>query len=110
LVLLFQPMFDEFFNPPGDRQSLSTSEVQDPVIPSGPSESITMDVDAPSGSSFISSSDHQSTSVQHGVAAELSSEANLSAATDPVPFVNVFAPDPNFEASSSEVNTITEPN
>nr|GEV34170.1 hypothetical protein [Tanacetum cinerariifolium] len=103
-------MLDEYFNPPGGRQSLSTCEVQDPVIPTGPSESIPMNVDAPSGSSLISSSDHQSTSVQHGVAAELSTEANLSTATDPVPFVNVFAPDPNFEASLSEVNTITEPN
>nr|GEZ69849.1 hypothetical protein [Tanacetum cinerariifolium] len=83
LELLFKPMFDEYFNPPGDHQSPSTCEVQDPVIPTGPSESITMDVDAPSGSSLISSSDHQSTSVQH---------------------------DPNFEASSSEDNTITEPN
>nr|GEW18019.1 retrovirus-related Pol polyprotein from transposon TNT 1-94 [Tanacetum cinerariifolium] len=96
LVLLFQPMFDEYFNPPGDRRSFSTSEVQDPVIPTGPSESITMDVDAPSGSSLISSSDHQSTSVQLGVAAEQSTKANLSTATDPVPFVN-------------EDNTITEP-
>nr|GFD46812.1 hypothetical protein [Tanacetum cinerariifolium] len=42
-------MFDEYFNPPGDRHSLPTCEVQDPVIPTGPSESITMDVDAPSG-------------------------------------------------------------
>nr|GFD61596.1 hypothetical protein [Tanacetum cinerariifolium] len=74
--------------------------------PTGPSESITMDVDAPSGGSLISSLDHQSTLVQHGVAAEQSTEANLSTATDPVPFVNVFAPDLNFEASSSEVNTI----
>nr|GFD43948.1 hypothetical protein [Tanacetum cinerariifolium] len=102
LELLFQPMFDEYFNPPGDRHSLSTCEVQDPVIPTGPSESITMNVDAPSGSSLLSSSDHQSTSVPHGVAAEQSTEANLTTATDPVPFVNVFAPDPHFEASSSE--------
>nr|GFA42882.1 retrovirus-related Pol polyprotein from transposon TNT 1-94 [Tanacetum cinerariifolium] len=46
LELLFQPMFDEYFNPPGDCHSLPTCEVQDPVIPTGPSESITMDVDA----------------------------------------------------------------
>nr|GFD39978.1 integrase, catalytic region, zinc finger, CCHC-type, peptidase aspartic, catalytic [Tanacetum cinerariifolium] len=49
LVMLFQPMFVEYFNPPGDRHSLSTCEDQDPIIPTGPSESITMDVDAPSG-------------------------------------------------------------
>nr|GFD45477.1 hypothetical protein [Tanacetum cinerariifolium] len=42
-----------------------------------------MDVDAPSGSSLLPSSDHQSTSVQYGVAAEQSTEANLSTATDP---------------------------
>nr|GFD48677.1 hypothetical protein [Tanacetum cinerariifolium] len=47
-----------------------------------------MDVDAPSGGSLISSLEINSSSVQHGVAAEQSSEANLSTATDPVPFVN----------------------
>ncbi|GJY70939.1 retrovirus-related pol polyprotein from transposon TNT 1-94 [Tanacetum coccineum] len=44
------------------------------------------------------------------VAAEQSFEVNPFAAADPEPFVNVFAPDSNSEASSSEVITTTEPN
>ncbi|GJW79986.1 retrovirus-related pol polyprotein from transposon TNT 1-94, partial [Tanacetum coccineum] len=110
LELLFQPMFDEYFNPSGDRQYPSTNEVQDQVILTGQSTSISLDLDAPSGSQLTPSSDHQSSSVHYGVAAEQSSKVNPSPAADPVPFVNVFAPDPNSEASSSEDITITEPN
>ncbi|GJU25109.1 retrovirus-related pol polyprotein from transposon TNT 1-94 [Tanacetum coccineum] len=49
-------------------------------------------------------------SVHHGVATEHSFEVNPFAATEHEPFVNVFAPDPNSEASSSGVITITAPN
>ncbi|GKF91299.1 hypothetical protein Tco_0275000, partial [Tanacetum coccineum] len=41
---------------------------------------------------------------------EHSFEVNPFAATEHEPFVNVFAPDPNFEASSSGTLTITTPN
>ncbi|GJY88541.1 retrovirus-related pol polyprotein from transposon TNT 1-94, partial [Tanacetum coccineum] len=44
LEMLFQPMFDEYFNPPGIRQNPI------PVIPTGTSVSIAIDLDAPSGS------------------------------------------------------------
>ncbi|GKD36978.1 retrovirus-related pol polyprotein from transposon TNT 1-94 [Tanacetum coccineum] len=50
LEMLFQPMFDEYFNPPGNRQDPIPNVVQDPVIPTGPSVSISIDLDAPSGS------------------------------------------------------------
>ncbi|GKF99842.1 hypothetical protein Tco_0301533 [Tanacetum coccineum] len=33
--MLFQPMFDEYFNPPGIRQDPIPIVVQDPVIPTG---------------------------------------------------------------------------
>ncbi|GJY88270.1 retrovirus-related pol polyprotein from transposon TNT 1-94 [Tanacetum coccineum] len=66
--------------------------------------------DAPSGSHSPSSSAHQSSSVHHGVATEHSFEVNPFAATEHEPFVNVFAPDPNSEASSSGILTITTPN
>ncbi|GJU41322.1 retrovirus-related pol polyprotein from transposon TNT 1-94 [Tanacetum coccineum] len=82
LELLFQPMFDEYFTPP----------------------------DALSGSHLTSSPDHQSSLVHHGVSVEHSFEVNPFAAADPKPFVNLFAPDLNSEASSSGVITITEPN
>ncbi|GJS95651.1 retrovirus-related pol polyprotein from transposon TNT 1-94 [Tanacetum coccineum] len=50
LEMLFQPMFDEYFNPPGIRQDPIPNVAQDPVIPTGPSVSISIDLDAPSGS------------------------------------------------------------
>ncbi|GJR38934.1 hypothetical protein Tco_1214618 [Tanacetum coccineum] len=92
LEMLFQPMFDEYFNPPG------------------PSVSIAIDLDAPSGSHTSSPLDHHSSSVHHGVAGEQFAEVNPFAAADPEPFVNVFAPDYNSEASSSREITIPESN
>ncbi|GKA18963.1 retrovirus-related pol polyprotein from transposon TNT 1-94, partial [Tanacetum coccineum] len=57
-----------------------------------------------------SSSDHQSSSVHQGVAAKHSFKVNPFVAADPEPFVNVFAPDHNSEASSSGVIARTESN
>ncbi|GJW86860.1 hypothetical protein Tco_0162200 [Tanacetum coccineum] len=115
LEMLFQPMFDEYFFPPGNRQDPLPSVVQDPVIPTGPSVSMSIDLDAPSGSHTSSPLDHHSSSVHHGVAGEQYAEVNPFAAADHEPFVNVFAPDPTTEASSSgeimmpELNQSTQP-
>ncbi|GKA70386.1 hypothetical protein Tco_0776450 [Tanacetum coccineum] len=117
LEMLFQPMFDEYFNPPGIRQDHIPNVAQDPVIPTGPSVSIAIDLDAPSGSHTSSPSplDHHSSSVYHGVAGEQYAKVNPFAAADHEPFVNVFAPDLTFEASSSgeimmpEINQSTQP-
>ncbi|GJV79175.1 hypothetical protein Tco_1515045 [Tanacetum coccineum] len=100
LEMLFQPMFDEYFNPPGNRQDPIPNVVQDPVIPTSPSVSISIDLDAPSGSHISSPLDHHSSSVHHGVAGEQYAEVNPFAAADHEPFVNVFALDPTSEASS----------
>ncbi|GJY18166.1 retrovirus-related pol polyprotein from transposon TNT 1-94, partial [Tanacetum coccineum] len=111
LELLFQPMFNEYFETPtGDHQMTHVPAVPPPIIPTDPSISISFDHDAPSGSHSPSSSAHQSSSVHHGVATEHSFEVNPFAATEHEPFVNVFAPDPNSEASSSGTLTITTPN
>ncbi|GJW04050.1 retrovirus-related pol polyprotein from transposon TNT 1-94, partial [Tanacetum coccineum] len=110
LEMLFQPMFDEYFNPPGIRQDPIPNVAQDPVIPTGPSVSIAIDLDAPSGSHTSSPLDHHSSSVHHGVAGEQYAEVNPFAAADPEPFVNVFALDYNSEASTSEKITIPESN
>ncbi|GJZ09183.1 retrovirus-related pol polyprotein from transposon TNT 1-94 [Tanacetum coccineum] len=110
LEMLFQPMFDEYFTPPGVRQDPIPNVAQDPVIPTGPSVSIAIDLDAPSGSHTSSPLDHHSSSVHHGVAGEQYAEVNPFAAANPEPFVNVFAPDYNFEASSSREITIPELN
>ncbi|GJS96437.1 retrovirus-related pol polyprotein from transposon TNT 1-94 [Tanacetum coccineum] len=111
LELLFQPMFDEYFETPtGDHQMPHVPAIPPPVIPTDPSVSISFDHDAPSSSHSPSSSAHQSSSVHHGVATEHSFEVNPFAATEHEPFVNVFAPDPNSEASSSGTLTIPTPN
>ncbi|GJT71209.1 hypothetical protein Tco_1030495 [Tanacetum coccineum] len=81
-----------------------------PVNLINPSESILVDPDAPSSSHSPSTSDHQSSSVHHRLAAEHSFEVNPFAPANPEPFVNVFAPDRNCEASSSREIMITEPN
>ncbi|GJW25401.1 reverse transcriptase domain-containing protein [Tanacetum coccineum] len=84
LELLFQPMFDEYFETTtGDPQMPPVPSAQAPAIPTGPSVSISFDRDAPSGSHSPSSSAHQSSLVHH---------------------------DPNSEASSSRTITITTPN
>ncbi|GJS29215.1 retrovirus-related pol polyprotein from transposon TNT 1-94 [Tanacetum coccineum] len=110
LEMLFQPMFDKYFNPPVIRQDPIPNVVQDPVITTSQSVSILVDPDAPSGSHISSPLDHHSSSVHHGVASEQYAEVNPFATVDPKLFVNVFAPDYNSEASSSREITIPEPN
>ncbi|GKB03715.1 hypothetical protein Tco_0831858 [Tanacetum coccineum] len=110
LEMLFQPMFDEYFNPPGTRQDHIPNVAQDPVIPTGPSVSIAIDLDAPSGSHTSSPLDHHSSSVHHGVAGEQYAEVNPFAADDHAPFVNVFALEYHSEASSSGEITIPDSN
>ncbi|GJR23167.1 retrovirus-related pol polyprotein from transposon TNT 1-94 [Tanacetum coccineum] len=96
LDILFQPVFDEYFETSIiDRLVPPAPAPQVPVNPTGPSVSILIDQEAPSGSHSPSSSDHQSSLVHQGVAAEHSFEVNPFAADDPKPFVNVFAPNHN---------------
>ncbi|GJS87214.1 retrovirus-related pol polyprotein from transposon TNT 1-94 [Tanacetum coccineum] len=106
--MLFQPMFDEYFNPPGIRQDPNVA--QDLVIRTGPSVSIAIDLEAPSGSHTSSPLDHHSSSVHQGVAGEQYAKVNPFAAADLEPFVNVFAPGYNSEASSSREINIPESN
>ncbi|GKB03248.1 hypothetical protein Tco_0831337 [Tanacetum coccineum] len=111
LEILFQPIFDKYFESSMvDRLVPPAPAAQAPVNPTSPSVSIPIDQEAPLGSHSPSSLDHQSSSVHQDVAAEHSFEVNPFAATDPEPFVNVFAPDQNSEASSSGVIAITESN
>ncbi|GJZ19225.1 retrovirus-related pol polyprotein from transposon TNT 1-94 [Tanacetum coccineum] len=88
LEILFQPMFDEYFESSTvDRLVPPAPAAQALVNPTGPSVSIPIDQEAPSGSHSPSSSDHQSSSVHQGVAAEHLFELNPFAAIDPEPFV-----------------------
>ncbi|GKA32785.1 retrovirus-related pol polyprotein from transposon TNT 1-94 [Tanacetum coccineum] len=73
-----------------------------PVNSAGTPSSTTIDQDAPSLSHSPSSLALQSPSLQQGIAAESTiMEDNPFAPVDHDPFVNVFAPEPSFEASSS---------
>ncbi|GJS24333.1 putative reverse transcriptase domain-containing protein [Tanacetum coccineum] len=111
LEILFQPMFDEYFESlTVDRLVPPVPKAQVPVNPSGPSISISVNQDAPLGNHSPSFSDHQSSLVHHGVAADHSFKVNPFAPANHEPFVNVFAPDPSSEASSSGEISIAESN
>nr|GEV75955.1 hypothetical protein [Tanacetum cinerariifolium] len=103
LEILFQPMFDEYLEPPrAERLILSAQAVQAPVNSAGTPSSTTIDKDAPSHSISLSSSALQSYSLNQGVAAEPNyMEDHTIAPVNNTPFVNVFALEPHYEASSS---------
>ncbi|GKE29014.1 retrovirus-related pol polyprotein from transposon TNT 1-94 [Tanacetum coccineum] len=102
LEILFQPMFDEFIEPPRVERPVSpTPAVPVPVNTAGTPSSTTIDQDAPSPSHLPSSSALQSPSSNQGIAAGSTIiEDNPFAPVDNNPFVNVFALEPSSEASS----------
>ncbi|GJT25098.1 retrovirus-related pol polyprotein from transposon TNT 1-94 [Tanacetum coccineum] len=103
LDILFQPMFDEYLEPPRvDRPVSPASAVPVPVNSAGTPSSTTIDQDAPSPSHSPSSSAIQSPSLHQGVATESSlMEENLFAPVDNDPFINIFSPEPTSKASLS---------
>nr|GEZ73302.1 hypothetical protein [Tanacetum cinerariifolium] len=100
LEILFQPMFDEYLEPPCVERSVSPAQaVQASVISASTPSSTTIDQDAPSPSISPSSLALQS---QQGVVAEPTfMRNNLVAPVDNNPFINVFALKPSSDASSS---------
>ncbi|GJX26146.1 retrovirus-related pol polyprotein from transposon TNT 1-94 [Tanacetum coccineum] len=104
LEILFQPMFDEYLEPPRVERPVSPAPaVPVPVNSAGTPSSTTIDQDVPSPSLSPSSSALQSLSLQQGAAAGSTIiEDNLVAPVDNDPFINVFASEPSSEASSSE--------
>nr|GEW86300.1 putative ribonuclease H-like domain-containing protein [Tanacetum cinerariifolium] len=110
LEILFQPMFDEYLEPPHVRRPVSPAlVVQVPVNSAGTPSSTTIDQNAPSLSISPSSSALQSHSLHQGVAAESPfMEDNPVAPVDNNPFINVFAPEPSSDASSSGDVSSTE--
>nr|GEY10261.1 integrase, catalytic region, zinc finger, CCHC-type, peptidase aspartic, catalytic [Tanacetum cinerariifolium] len=103
LEILFQPMFDEYLEPPHVKRPVHpTQAVQAPVNSAGTPSSTTIDQDAPSPSILSSSSELQSHSLHQGVAAEPTYMEDYPVApVDNNPFVNIFASEPHSEASSS---------
>nr|GEU57926.1 retrovirus-related Pol polyprotein from transposon TNT 1-94 [Tanacetum cinerariifolium] len=104
LEILFQLMFDEYLEPPCVERPVSPfTAVPVLFISAGTPSSTTIDQDAPSLSHLPSSSTLQSPCLHHGVAAGSTRiEENPLAPVDNDPFVNVFALEPSFEASTSE--------
>ncbi|GJT02753.1 retrovirus-related pol polyprotein from transposon TNT 1-94 [Tanacetum coccineum] len=103
LEILFQPMFDEYLEPTRVERPVSPAPIVSVLVTSaGTPSSTTIDQDAPSPSHSPSSSALQSSSLHQGVAAESTlMEDNPFPPIDNDPFVNVFAPEPSSEASSS---------
>nr|GEW12274.1 hypothetical protein [Tanacetum cinerariifolium] len=104
LEILFQPMFDEYLEPHRVERSVSPAlAVQVPVNLAGIPSSTIIEQDAPFPSILQSSSKLQSPSLYQGISAESTlMEDNLVAPINNNPFINVFALEPSFDASSSE--------
>ncbi|GJW32215.1 retrovirus-related pol polyprotein from transposon TNT 1-94 [Tanacetum coccineum] len=124
LEMLFQPLFDEYFDTPPVSQPVPPAPaVHDlvfqpappaladhvPVFPTGTPASFSIEEDAPL-TSISSSSIHQSPSVHQGVAVDHTLAVNPFAPVDDVPFVNIFAPDLSSEATSSGEVSPADPN
>nr|GFD23821.1 hypothetical protein [Tanacetum cinerariifolium] len=103
LEILFQLIFDEYLEPPYVERPVSPATVvQVPVNSAGTPSSTTIDQDAPSPSHSPSSSELQPPISNQGVATGSTIiEDNHFAHADNDPFVNVFAPKPSSEVSSS---------
>nr|GEU95608.1 retrovirus-related Pol polyprotein from transposon TNT 1-94 [Tanacetum cinerariifolium] len=97
-------MFDEYLEPLRVERPIHPAQaVKAPVNSAGTPSSTTTDQDAPSPSISPSSSALQSHSLHQGIAAEPTyMEDHPVAPVYNNPFVNVFAPEPHSEASSSE--------
>nr|GEV81624.1 hypothetical protein [Tanacetum cinerariifolium] len=103
LEILFQPMFDEYLEPLRIERLVSPAPaVLASVNTIGTPSSTTIDQNAHSSSHSPSSLEIQSLSLQQNVAAESTiMEDNSPSPFDNDLFVNVFALEPSFEASSS---------
>nr|GEW15831.1 hypothetical protein [Tanacetum cinerariifolium] len=102
LEILFQPMFDEYLEPPSIKRLVPPGHaVQVLVVSAGTPSSTTIDQDAPSTSHSPSSLEVQAPILHQGVAAGPTFEDNPFAQADNDPFVNMFTLEPSFEESSS---------
>ena len=111
---LFDPMFDEYFEP----QQMNAPEatmvqppdgvVNDQDDNNGPSTSLSWDSEAPAISQSVSTSNVQPSLAHRAANVDNSSEVNPFAPPDNEPFVNIFAPEPSNDVTSSdESNTAT---
>ncbi|GJY64302.1 retrovirus-related pol polyprotein from transposon TNT 1-94 [Tanacetum coccineum] len=109
LEILFQPIFNEYFEPPRVKRHVPLAPaVQVPVVLAGTPSSTSIDQDASSTSHSPSSLEVRPPISHQGVAAEPTIEDNPFAQADNDPFVNVFVPEPSSEESSSGVVSSAE--
>ncbi|GJS35440.1 putative ribonuclease H-like domain-containing protein [Tanacetum coccineum] len=102
LEILFQPMFDEYLEPPSvERHVPLAPVVQVPVVSAGTPSSKTINQDALSTSNLQSSLEVQPPISHQGVAARPTIEDNPFAQAEYNPFVNAFTLEPSSEESSS---------
>nr|GEW10235.1 retrovirus-related Pol polyprotein from transposon TNT 1-94 [Tanacetum cinerariifolium] len=103
LEILFQPMFDEYLEPPRvDRPASFASAVLVPVNSADTPSSTIIDQDAPSPSHSSSSLALQPPCSHQGIAAKYTlMDENPFAPIDKDPFINIFSLEPTSAASSS---------
>nr|GEX72686.1 retrovirus-related Pol polyprotein from transposon TNT 1-94 [Tanacetum cinerariifolium] len=103
LEILFQPLFDEYLEPPRVERPVSPAPaIQASANSAGTPSSTTIDQDVPSPSISPSSSTLQSHSLHQGVVAESTfMEDNLVALVDNHPIINIYALEPSSDASST---------
>nr|GEU82808.1 retrovirus-related Pol polyprotein from transposon TNT 1-94 [Tanacetum cinerariifolium] len=103
LEILFQPMFDEYLEPPRIERPVSpTPTVPVPINLAGTPSSTSIDQDTPSLSHSPSPPALQSLCLHQGLAAESTlMDENPFAPVDNDPFINIFASKPTYESSSS---------
>ncbi|GKE41956.1 retrovirus-related pol polyprotein from transposon TNT 1-94 [Tanacetum coccineum] len=111
LEILFQLMFDEYFEPSSvERPVPPALAVQVLVILAGTPSSTTIDQDASSTSHSPSSSEVQAPSLHQGVAVGPTFKDNPFPQADNDPFVNMFALEPSSEEPSIGDVCTAEPN
>ncbi|GJX39216.1 hypothetical protein Tco_0252519 [Tanacetum coccineum] len=111
LEILFQPMFDEYFEPPSVKRPVPPAPaVQVLVVSAGTPSSITFHQDAPSTNHSPSSSEVQPPILHQGVVVGPTFKDNPFAQADNNPFVNPFAPESSLKESSSGDVSTAEPN
>nr|GEU31063.1 copia protein [Tanacetum cinerariifolium] len=109
LEILFQPMFDEYLEPPSIERLLPhVPAVQVPVVSTSTPFSTTIDQEAPSTSHSPLSLEVQPPISHQGVAMGTTIKDNPFAQAKDIPFVNVFAPKPSFKESSSRDVSLAE--
>ncbi|GKC20795.1 putative ribonuclease H-like domain-containing protein [Tanacetum coccineum] len=110
LELLFQPMFDEYFEVTRVDESVpSATAVNAQVVPPGTSMSTTYAPDAPSTSYLLSSSGIQPPVIHHDVAVRPTIEDTLITQATLHPLVNPVTGEPGSAQSSSGDVSIAEP-